>query len=434
MKTPIDVSRLVEAANDDGEFQIAARYWDTRLEITVGADATELVIVNGRIVAAGEPGAFGSDLRRVRISAAEADWAKLLAPVPPPGWHNVGTARGFALEGNVLDRGPYYGAICRLVELMRDQINGPPASTQVAAEIHRAHDDAVGRYVYLDIQSTRYRVYYEETGSGIPLIMQHTAGTDGRQWRHILEHREFQRDFRLIAYDLPYHGKSLPPTSRRWWAEDYVLTKEFVLQAIVKLCEALALDRPVFMGCSIGGELAPTLAFSHPDLFRAVIGVNASLAFDFPPHTKAIDPTDSAPFIQVSSWFHPRIGNDWKASAMLGNTAPNSPEPYRRETAWLYSQGAPPIFSGDSIFYKYGHDLTEQQARAIDTSKIAVYLLTGEYDPLALDGGSEKLAACIDGAKFQLIPGAGHFAPSDNPEQFKAAIGPVLQEIAGKHR
>ena len=40
----------------------------------------------------------------------------------------------------------------------------------------------VGRYVYLDVEGIEYRVYFEEAGEGIPLVCQHTAGSDGRQY------------------------------------------------------------------------------------------------------------------------------------------------------------------------------------------------------------------------------------------------------------
>ena len=48
-------------------------------------------------------------------------------------------------------------------------------------------DKAVGRYVYLTVEGVDYRVYFEESGSGIPLLLQHTAGVDARQWRFFLE-------------------------------------------------------------------------------------------------------------------------------------------------------------------------------------------------------------------------------------------------------
>ena len=75
-------------------------------------------------------------------------------------------------------------------------------------------DTAVGRYVYLPIDGIEYRVYFEEAGTGIPLLLQHTAGADGRQWRHLLEDTELQQHFHMLAYDLPYHARSLPPPTK----------------------------------------------------------------------------------------------------------------------------------------------------------------------------------------------------------------------------
>ena len=61
-------------------------------------------------------------------------------------------------------------------------------------------DSATGRYTYLPIQGVEYRIYFAEAGCGeIGLLLQHTAGADGRQWRHILEDDDLQTKFRLIA-------------------------------------------------------------------------------------------------------------------------------------------------------------------------------------------------------------------------------------------
>ena len=100
-------------------------------------------------------------------------------------------------------------------------------------------DNAVGRYVFITIDDVEYRVYFEEHGQGIPLLLQHTAGADGRQWRHVLEDAQLAQHFRMIAYDLPYHGKSVPPTSERWWTREYKLTKAFLIQVPVTLAAAL---------------------------------------------------------------------------------------------------------------------------------------------------------------------------------------------------
>ena len=423
MMLKIDFETLKSKANRDSEFLLTGRYWDARVQIVIGAEATELLIAAGKIVATGAASTLGSDLRPIRISGAEQDWVKLLMHHPPAGWHNVSMSGHFAVEGGILDTGPYNAAIRRLIDLMREQVSGPAPASKIS-NVDRLHDDAVGRYIYVEIQGVQYRIYYEETGSGIPILLQHTAGADGRQWRHVLEDPDYQREFRMISYDLPFHGKSVPPTSVTWWAQEYKLTKAFLMDTVVAISEALGLDRPAFMGCSIGGLLAPDLAFYHPDEFRAVIGINAALGMPGMPNGEVNE--------QVNSWFHPRVGNDSKASSMLGVMSPTSPEPYQRETAWVYSQGAPPVFKGDIYYYSIDHDLTAEQARQIDTDKVGVYLLTGEYDPLAISGGTKELAACIPAAKYQIIPGAGHFGPSENPRDFKSVLGPVLKEIAAR--
>jgi pimeloyl-ACP methyl ester carboxylesterase len=275
-------------------------------------------------------------------------------------------------------------------------------------------DAPTGRYVHLEIDGLDYRVYFEESGAGIPLILQHTAGADGRQWRHLLEDSDVAARFRMIAYDLPYHGKSLPPEDKAWWTEEYRLTRDFLMKVPVTLAGELGLERPVFMGSSIGGHLAVDLALYYPDCFRAVIGLEAAMA---------------TPGAYLDAWYHPRISNDFKASVMYGLMSPTSPERYRRETAWVYSQGAPPVFKGDLYYYSVDHDLTKTAAD-IDTSKVAVHILTGEYDYASPPMFGEALAAQIKGATFQKMERLGHFPMSEDPARFKSYVWPILESIA----
>ena len=79
-----------------------------------------------------------------------------------------------------------------------------------------------GRYLHLDAAGASYRIYFEEAGQGIPLLCLHTAGADSRQYRHLMTDAAITSRFRVIAFDLPYHGRSNPPD--RWWLEKYRLT------------------------------------------------------------------------------------------------------------------------------------------------------------------------------------------------------------------
>ncbi len=415
----IDVSRISDAARADPEFRIASRYWTGKVRFDIGQDAYLLEMQGGQV--AGFDRVTGPpDDADLRISAPPDEWEKLLQPVPPPFYvfPNPMITK-FVVEGDQEILSAYHPALRRLVEVMRTVQHGsagmPP--TTVARRSTAKYDSAVGRYIYLTIDGVEYRVYYEETGRGIPILLQHTAGSDGRQWRHFLEDADFQQHFRMIAYDLPYHGKSVPPASVPWWTQEYQLTKDRLMKTVVALSHALELDRPIYMGSSIGGHLAGDLALYYPLEFRAVIGLNGSLA----------TPPQPGPDIR-SRLFHPRIANDAKGSSMVAITAATAPEAFRRECGWAYSQGAPPVFAGDLYYYMVDHDLRES-AEQIDTSKVAVYMLSGEYDRTSLPDGAPELVRRVKGARYLLMPGLGHFPMAEDPDGFKAAITPVLDEI-----
>ena len=113
---------------------------------------------------------------------------------------------------------------------------------------------------------------------------------------------------------------------------------------------------------------------------------------------------------------------------MYGMMAPTSPEAFRRETAWVYSQGAPAVFRGDLYYYSVDHDV-RNSAAAIDTRECPLYILNGEYDWSGTPALGAELAAMIPGAHYQTMEGLGHFPMSENPELFLQEIRPVLDEV-----
>lgn len=281
-----------------------------------------------------------------------------------------------------------------------------------------------GKYVYLDVQGIEYRVYYEEAGRGIPLVCQHTAGADGRQWRHFLNDREITAKYRVIVPDLPFHGRSLPPESVEWWKDEYRLTKGFFIDFHLALNHALELEKPVFIGSSMGGHLAPDLALACPDEYRAVIGLEAGLK------SGAGSEQDNRALLHYLR--HPRVNAQERiAASMFCLTAPNSPEKYRREAAWTYAQGGPGVFPGDLHYYFNEHDLRET-APLIDTARCPVYILNAEYDPATNIKAGEDLVAKIPGAKFFPLHGIGHFPMTENFPKLMQSLMPVLDEIAAR--
>jgi pimeloyl-ACP methyl ester carboxylesterase len=271
----------------------------------------------------------------------------------------------------------------------------------------------VGRYVHVEIEHAVHRIYFEENGSGIPLVCLHTAGSDARQWRHLLADASFTKNFRIIAFDMPWHGKSNPPEG--WIGEEYRLTTTRYTETIRAFCKALSLDRPVVMGCSIGGRIVLNLAIDHAAEFRALIGLEAA---DF-----------QAPWYDTSWLNRPDVhGGEVCAALVSGLIAPQGPDAARRETLWGYKQGGPGVFKGDLYFYRVDGDL-RGRVSAIDTSRCPLFLLTGEYDFSCTPADTLRTAASIDGAEVVIMEQLGHFPMSENPAQFHRYIAPVLDRI-----
>jgi len=275
-------------------------------------------------------------------------------------------------------------------------------------------DPITGRYLRLEIDGRAYRVYVEEAGQGIPIFCLHTAGADARQYRDLMLDTAVTDRFRVIAFDLPWHGKSSPPDD--WQNEEYRLSTESYVSTILSVSGALELDRPVVLGCSIGGRIVLQLAADHPDRFRALIGAQAAAWQD--------------PWYDTD-WLHrPDVhGGETCAALISGLIAPGGPSADGYETLWHYMQGGPGIFKGDLWFYRVDGDLRDTIAR-IDTKRCPLWLLTGEYDFSCLPSDTMATAAAIKGCQAQVMTRLGHFPMSENYEQFAGYLRPILEGIA----
>jgi pimeloyl-ACP methyl ester carboxylesterase len=274
-------------------------------------------------------------------------------------------------------------------------------------------EPVTGRYAHVELGGRPHRVYFEEAGEGIPLLCLHTAGSDARQYRAVLNDPGVTRDYRVVAFDMPWHGKSSPPAG--WEREDYRLSTAAYTDLVMTIARELGLARPVVMGCSIGGRIVLNLALEHARSLRALIGLQ------------------SAAYVERyydAAWLNHAEVHGGQASGAIayGLMSPVSPDAQRWETVWHYMQGGPGVFTGDLFFYQVDGDLRDRIG-AIDTRLCPLYLLTGEYDYSASPKDTELAAARIRGAKVTIMKGLGHFPMSENPDAFLGYLRPVLDEI-----
>jgi pimeloyl-ACP methyl ester carboxylesterase len=415
MITSVELAKL---CNSDAELSIHARGWTGGIRFDIGGEELNLKFEAGNVSAG------TSDSKEVIDVAGPKDiWDKVLSSPPPRFMSQLWTATESGLANLTKDPlvwGQRYNVADRVHEVLREAVSGKTEQRPTAPTSTRAVgtlDEVVGRYIHIELGGVSHRVYFESAGQGIPILLQHTAGSHGLQWRHLFERPEITSRFRLIAYDLPHHGKSVPPTGAEWWKEPYKLTAERAMELPLALSKALKLDRPVFMGCSVGGLLALDLARYHPDAFRAVIPVEPSLKVH-------------VPFDSLSMLWDSRVSNEYKARMMRALTAPSSPEAYRREVEHTYAAGWPQAFLGDLWFYTADHDL-RTEAKNIDTTKCAVHMLSGEYDASATLEDARACQKEIKGSTLTEMMGMGHFPMSEDPVEFVKYLMPILEKIEG---
>ncbi len=260
-----------------------------------------------------------------------------------------------------------------------------------------------GRYVTVTVEDAPRRIYFEEAGRGRPVLCLHTAGADTRQWRHLMNDAAITADYRLIAFDMPWHGKSLPPEG--FETQDYLLTTDAYIQTVLAVIDGLGLDRPILAGCSMGGRIALQLAALHPDLFSGFIAIEAS---DFQPAWYDID------------WFHRPDGHGGEMGAALVSTniSPFAPEVERWNTLWMFMQSGPGVFRGDLSFYTQDDSLIGRLAD-IDTVKTPVHLIVGAYDLTCTPEDAKRTADAIAGATLAVMDKLGHFPMSEHPAGFR---------------
>ena len=104
-------------------------------------------------------------------------------------------------------------------------------------------------------------IYYEEKGSGPPLILLHGGTATSSMWQPQIP--SLAQHFKVITPDSRGHGKTDNPTgefSYRLMADD-----------VVAFIHALGLPRPLVCGYSDGGQIAMEIGMRYPGLTSALV-------------------------------------------------------------------------------------------------------------------------------------------------------------------
>lgn len=370
----------------------------------------------GRIVeAAGDPGI--SQSWDFTLSAPADVWRTFLESVPPPGHHHLfalwAREPKFLMDGNreiMMQNASFVNRMMRTARKLWNDLGEP--GSNVASSAIASEDVIRGSYRTVTIGGEPCRVYVEEAGEGPGLLLLHTAGSDTRQFYRLMNDERLNSAWHLVAFDMPGHGKSFPPTS--WWEQEYRLTSQSYIEAVLAIAENMQLAKPVVMGCSMSGALCLELALHHPTRFSGVIACEAAERIPGRLNEWLRQPcVDSAEF-----------GPQW----IDGLMSPVINDARRQEILWCYSQAGAGVFFGDVNYYSGTFNISADLGR-IDTAICPVYMFTGEYDYSCTPAMSRETANNIAGAQFTELKAFGHFPMAERPEAFVDYLMPVLASL-----
>jgi pimeloyl-ACP methyl ester carboxylesterase len=250
-------------------------------------------------------------------------------------------------------------------------------------------EEITGHYISVD----GTRTFFDEIGAGTPIICVHTAGSDSREYRYLLPLLA-RRGLRAIALDLPGHSRSYPVA---WRAAGTIHEHaEFVYRFAKAVCN----ERPVIMGCSIGGDITLDLVANHSaDLLAAIPMEGAAWTPTFP------NPEEMSRPSWMPGW------QDVMERAAISSLARSVPAEKVTELRWQH-RGSQLAAAGDLAGWSK-HDV---RGRLRD-ARCPVLLVVGVEDfwvPVEIVRATAKeLPDC----ELEVLDDVGHYPMFEAPER-----------------
>ena len=248
---------------------------------------------------------------------------------------------------------------------------------------------------YVDVPDAR--LWFTDTGGrGVPVVFLHANTGSSRVWDH--QRSAFvARGFRVIAYDRRGFGRSVvaagaPPATG---ADDLLV-----------LADSLKLERFHLVGTAAGGFVAYDFALSFPQRLRSLVVANSIGGVQDPEFLALIRRLQPEPFASLPPDVR-ELGPSYRAANPKG------------VEQWVELE---------RTHRPLGPTLPAQPMRNRITfeslQKIALpaLLLTGGADLYAPPPVMQQFAARIKGAKFVVVPEAGHSTYWEQPDAFNREV------------
>lgn len=250
-----------------------------------------------------------------------------------------------------------------------------------------------------------YDVYYEEYGSGTPLLVLNGIFMSCVSWTEFKS--PFSRQNRLILLDLLDQGMSAK------MEREY--TQALQAKLVKALLDHLKLSSVCILGISYGGEIAMRFAAEYPDRVDRLVLANTAAYTS--PWLKDIG----------KAWEYAVESHDGKKFFKTCIPIVYSPMFYEKNHAWASDREAlfikiftPEIYDAFARLIRSAESHDERGNLGRITAKTLV--LSSELDFVTPPYQQKEIVDAIPAAVHAMIPDAGHASMYEKPAVFSALV------------
>jgi pimeloyl-ACP methyl ester carboxylesterase len=261
------------------------------------------------------------------------------------------------------------------------------------------------------------RLYYEEAGSGTPVIFVHEYAGDWRTWEPQMRH--FSRAHRCVTFSQRGYPPSDVPTDPAQYSQD------IARDDVIAVMDALEIDKAHIVGHSMGAATALHVGIHCPE--RCLSVTAAGCGYGSSPDPAVVEAMraasrDTAKMFETEDF---AVAAAKYADGATRQTHKNKDPRGFAEFARMLAEHSP-----------VGHAMTMRNVQAkrptlwemeADLKKFSVPLLVlvGDEDDWCIDG-SIFLKRTVPTAGLVVIPRSGHTITSEEPAAFNAAVGDLI--------
>ena len=262
------------------------------------------------------------------------------------------------------------------------------------------------------------KLYFEETGAGVPIVFVHEFAADHRSWEQQLRH--FGRRHRCITYSARGYPPSDVPTDPASYSQNRATDD------ILTVLDHLGIDRAHVVGLSMGGFASLHFGFRHPARARSLVvagvgyGAERDQQVRFRAEVEAVAASllgeGMAAFAEKYAYGPTRV--------QFENKDPRGFAEFKRALGEHSALGSANTQIGCQGQRPSLYDLVEEM-RALT---VPILVLTGDEDWPCL-APALLMKREIPSAALAVMPNCGHTINLEDADQFNRLVGDFIVQV-----